>query len=75
MPTWGWYVIGAGIFIVVYLYLQSSSNKTQVAQIPSSDSLQGFNNVVNLTGQILNQQQSELGGAGGAPPIQIHPAV
>lgn len=73
MPVWGWYVIGAGIFIAIFLYLQANKN-TPIAQTPSTDQLNAFNKDVSIIGQILNQQQSELGGAAGAPPIQVHPS-
>ena len=61
MPTWGWYVIGAGIFVLVYLYIQHSNN--QPAQlgatvvVPNTQDLVNYNGSADALAQILGAQQ------------------
>jgi hypothetical protein len=70
MPTWGWYVVGAGLFIIAFLYISSqgnSSNQTAIAEVPSRNDLWNYNSATNLISDILNQQQT-LQQLGEKPP-------
>jgi hypothetical protein len=62
MPTWVWYVAGAGIFVLVYLYLQSSQSGAsnpvgQTATVPSTGDLAAYGNITDSVTQILTLQQ------------------
>jgi hypothetical protein len=57
MPTWGWYVVGAGIFIVAYLYLTASKQGIgQIIQLPVvQDSRSSLRDVGNAYSGGLSQ--------------------
>lgn len=68
MPTWIWYAIGVGIFIMVFLYLRSSQN-IPTNTVPSTNDLQGYNGAVNILDQILQTQQTEISQLGNHPYV------
>lgn len=64
MPTWGWYAIGAGVFVLVYLYFHSSQQQTanpigSVASTVSPLDQYAYNSVTNVATDILSIQQTE----------------
>ena len=58
MPTWVWYLIGAGVFILVFLYLRSSQQTPQTT-VPSSNDLQTYAGATDILTQILQIQSTE----------------
>lgn len=61
MPTWAWYLIGAVIFIAVYLYVQSAANKPAqlgaTVVVPNTQDLANYNGSADALAQILGAQQ------------------
>lgn len=64
MPTWGWYLIGAGVFILVYLYIQSSSNRPAqlgaTVVVPNTQDLANYNGSADVLGAVLAIQQQQV---------------
>lgn len=58
MPTWLWYVIGAGIFILIFLYFQSSQSQAgQTVVVPNTQDLANYNGSADILTNILAMQQ------------------
>ena len=62
MPTWIWYAIGAGVFIVVFLYFQSSKNQSAspvggTVTVPNTADLANYNGSADILTNILAMQQ------------------
>jgi hypothetical protein len=65
IPSWIWYVGGAILFVLVYLYIKSSSSSTtnpigQNVTVPSAGDLANYNGSADILAQTLNMQAQEI---------------
>ena len=66
LPTWIWYVGGAIIFVLVYLYLKgagASSTANPIGQnvtVPSAGDLANYNGDANILANLLTMQTQDI---------------
>lgn len=59
MPTWAWYVIGAVIFVAIFLYIKSSGGPTvgQTVVVPNTQDLANYNGSADILANVLGMQK------------------